>query len=74
MRACIAWIPSKDAIAAIIPAEIGERDKDFTGVGNDVWLEALLSRDRSGKERGEFVVARANQLAGQRAGERQAAA
>jgi hypothetical protein len=60
VRASIARIPPKDAIAAIIPAEVGERDKDFTGVGNDVWLEALLSRDRSGKEPGEFVLARAN--------------
>jgi hypothetical protein len=38
----LSGIPAKDAIAAVVAAEIGKREKDLSRVSNDAGFKALL--------------------------------
>src|SRR5579864_8534475 len=48
MRPGIARIAAENAITAVVATKIGERQKDFAGVGNDARLETLLSGKSGG--------------------------
>ena len=71
VRAGFAGIAAEDAVAAIVAAQVGQRDEDFARIGDDAGLEALLEFQGGGEESGEFVVRATQELAGALARERQ---
>ena len=74
VSAGFAGIAAEDAVAAIIAAQVGQRDEDLTRIGDDPGLEALLGCKRGGEEGGEFVVRAVKKLACPLAGNGQAVA
>ncbi len=55
MGAGLAGIAAEDAIAAVVPAEVGEGEEDLAGIGDNAWLEALFDLAGGGKQYRKFV-------------------
>ena len=63
MMSGIAGITPEDAVAAIVAAEIRERDENFLRVGDDAGFESLFRGPRRGRQLLEEIIVAAQQLA-----------
>ncbi len=64
VRAGIAGIAAEGAVSAVVAAEIGQRQEDFSRVGDDAGLEALFGGAGGGEKFGKIVVGAANEVQG----------
>jgi hypothetical protein len=64
MGSGLARIAAKDAISAIVAAEVGQRNEDFAGIGDDVRLETLFGIEGRGKQSPEIAVRATDELDG----------
>ena len=65
MRARIGGIAAESAVAAVIAAQVGERQKDFARIRDRVWTEALFCRTGRTQQLRQFFISRAHEPAGQ---------
>jgi len=61
MRARSSWVSPKCAIPAIIPAEIGQREKDFLRISDGARFEGISRVPRGLEQQRQFVVTAAYQ-------------
>ena len=61
MRAGISGIAAEGAVAAVVAAEIGQRQKDLPRIGDDTGLEVFSCGAGGGQQRGQIVVTAADQ-------------
>ncbi len=65
MRAGVSGIAAESAVAAVVAAKIGQRQENFSRVGDDAGLEVIFCSAGGGEQRGQIVVGAADQAQGQ---------
>ena len=63
VRPGFAGVAPEDAVAAIITAQVRQRDEDFARISDDAGLEALLELQGCGKKIWQFIVRAMQELA-----------
>src|ERR1700720_285070 len=63
VRPGFAWVAAEDAVAAIITAQVRQRDEAFARIGENAGLEALLELQGCGEKIWEFIVRATQELA-----------
>ena len=61
MGAGFSGIAAEDAVAAVVPAEVGQRQENLPRISDDAGLEVLFCGAGSGEQRGQIVVTAADQ-------------